>query len=890
MPAITNALSPGEIVGNYQILGIAGAGGMGVVYKAFDQKLERTVALKFLPPWLISSTKGKARFLKEARAASSLDHPNIGVIHGIDETPDGRCYIVMAFYDGDSLARDIREGPIPCEKAIDIARQMALGLEHAHRHKIVHRDVKPSNVMVTPDGVAKIVDFGLARLIKSEIDSESGGTAGTVGYMSPEQTLGKPVDQRTDIWAWGVVLVEMLTGCSPFWRGSIPATVNAILHEAPQRTDQLPASLQPIVYHALAKGPDARYQSCADVQQDLESAKDEIHSSSEHIDQSAPTRSITPERFKDYVSAATGPAAKHGFRTLVIASFVASVVVILLVTGIFFGKSLREYLQNKFFAEPQKHIAVLPFDNIGNDPANEALAEGLMDTMAGKLSNLEVNNRSLWVVPASEVRRRNINDPSSAFRDLGATLAVKGSLERNGQDVHLTANLIDTKSMRQIGSVALENRSGDLLSVQDQTVSELARLMDVTARNNRESDESGGGKPAAYEDYLEAVGYMQRYDKPGNLDHAIESLERATSADPRFALAYAQLGEAYRLKYQLDKNPKWLDAALLNCQKAAEIDSRVTTVYVTLGRIHEMTGKHDLAVQEFQRVLDFNPRDVGALSGIARSYENAGRIPEAEAAYKKAVALRPDYWDGYEELGFFYDRHGRYPEAIAQLQQSVALTPDNAQIYANLGAVYSDADDPRLFPDAEKALKKSLELSPSYAAYANLGNLYYIEKRYAESATMTEKALQLNSNDYLVWNNLIVAYEWLSETKKANLARVQMLEVLQRYIKVQPQDALAQSLLAILYADNKLRQEAVIRMQTAEALAPNDPQVIENVGIAYEMLGERLQAIKYIGEAARTGLPPDQLQNDPNLQELLADPDFQRQNLASGPIYQGKPK
>jgi len=252
--------------------------------------------------------------------------------------------------------------------------------------------------------------------------------------------------------------------------------------------------------------------------------------------------------------------------------------------------------------------------------------------------------------------------------------------------------------------------------------------------------------------------------------------------------------------------------------------------------------------------------------------------------------LRPDYWDGYEELGFFYDRHGRYPEAIGQLQQAVSLTPDNAQIYANLGAIYSDVDDPKLFPDAEKALKKSLELSPSYAAYANLGNLYYIEKRYAESATMTEKALQLNSNDYLVWNNLIVAYEWLDETKKANLARVQMLEVLQRYIKVQPQDALAQSLLAILYADNKLRQEAVIRMQTAEALAPNDPQVIENVGIAYEMLGERLQAMKYVGEAMRKGLPPDQVKNDPDLRELVKDPNFQHQDLVPVPSVQAKPK
>ena len=218
MPEIKNALSPGEMVGNYQILGIAGAGGMGVVYKAFDRKLERTVALKFLPPWLISSEREKTHFLNEARAASSLDHPNIGVIHGIGETSDGRSYIVMAFYDGESLAHEIRKGPIPSNKAIDVAFQIALGLEHAHRHQIVHRDIKPSNVMVTRDGVAKIVDFGLARLIKSEFDTESGGRGGTVGYMSPEQIVGKIADQQTDVWAWGVVLAEMLTGRNPFSR------------------------------------------------------------------------------------------------------------------------------------------------------------------------------------------------------------------------------------------------------------------------------------------------------------------------------------------------------------------------------------------------------------------------------------------------------------------------------------------------------------------------------------------------------------------------------------------------------------------------------------------------------------------------------------------------
>ncbi|HUJ83762.1 MAG TPA: serine/threonine-protein kinase, partial [Candidatus Acidoferrales bacterium] len=224
MPDTSSTLRPGERVGNYQILAMAGAGGMGVVYKALDIKLERTVALKFLPPELNASEKDRERFLKEARTASSLDHPNIGVIHGVEETPDGHAFIVMAFYEGESLTQKIRRGPLPVRDAVDIAIQMAKGLEAAHARNIVHRDVKPSNVLITQHGLAKIVDFGLARVVTSPTMTQTGGTSGTVGYMSPEQSLGKPIDLRTDIWALGVVLAEMLAGQNPFWRDSVPST------------------------------------------------------------------------------------------------------------------------------------------------------------------------------------------------------------------------------------------------------------------------------------------------------------------------------------------------------------------------------------------------------------------------------------------------------------------------------------------------------------------------------------------------------------------------------------------------------------------------------------------------------------------------------------------
>jgi eukaryotic-like serine/threonine-protein kinase len=547
MPETKNAILVGEIVGNYRILGVAGAGGMGVVYKALDLKLQRAVALKFLPFDLNVSEKEKDRFLKEARTASSLDHPNIGVIHGVEDTPDGRSFIVMGFYEGESLAQKIRSGFLPLHEALDIAIQMARGLAEAHRRDIVHRDVKPSNVMLTEQGLVKIVDFGLARIVSAQSATQTGGTTGTVGYMSPEQTLGKPVDQRTDIWALGVSFAEMLTGQNPFWRESVPSIVVAILNEPPRAMDGVPLELQQIVYRALSKDPSKRYQSCGEMLSDLEMARSHFPGLATSVNASALTESIRPIEFQKFVDAASHSAwvpatvAERNKRKMT-AWLVGGVIAIVTLMGLLLVGPIRKRLQGGSLVESEKHIAVLPFDNSGNDPANEALAQGLMDSLSGKLSNLDVGNQSLWVVPASEVRRHKVIDPSEALRELGATLVVKGNIQREGQDVHLTVNLIDTQNLRQIGSVALEDRAGDLATLQDEAVARLARLMHISVTAEMLRNTGGNVTPAAYEDYLKALGFTQRYDKPGNLDLAIGELENAVKTDPRFALGYAQLG------------------------------------------------------------------------------------------------------------------------------------------------------------------------------------------------------------------------------------------------------------------------------------------------------------------------------------------------------------
>src|SRR5215470_14360689 len=869
MPNAVSTLTSGDQVGDYQILALVGSGGMGVVYRALDLKLQRTVALKFLPEQLVSTAADKERFLREARTASSLDHPNIGVIHGIEEAADGRTFIVMAYYEGETLARKLMRGPLPVEQAIDFGMQMARGLAEAHSRAIVHRDIKPSNVMLTQQSVAKIVDFGLARISSSSLTTQSLSTSGTIGYMSPEQTMGKPVDQRTDIWALGIVLAEMCTGRNPFARDSAPATILAILNEAPQLPEELPIELRGIIYHALSKDAATRYASCSDMLADLESFASHLSPGGITTRSSRSSRmSVSLKESLERASAHTMPIGSYKRRTKLWR--IAAMVVAVVVAAILLVPSAR----NRLFGAPEEHVAVLPFENVGNDPANEAISQGLMDSVSSKLTNLETGKQSLWVVPASEVRRRKIADPGAAQRELGATVVVQGSLQKIAQEIHLTVNLINTKTLRQVGSVTVEDQAGDFSAIEDQAVARLAKLMKIDVTPEMLKAAGGNTRPAAYEFYLKALGFMQRSDKPENLSLAVDALNSAVSSDPGFALGYAELGEAYRMKHTLDKNQKWEDEALANCRKATQLDDRLPVVYVTLGRIHDSDGKFELALQEFQRALALDPRNADALIGIAHAYDNAGRLADAEAAYKKAVAFRPDYWDGYNNLGVFYDRHNRYDEAIAQLKRAVELTPDNSRAYLNLAAVYIDTGNTKYFPEAEQALKRSIELSPTYPAYANLGYLYTQQDKNAEAAAALEKALQINDQDFLVWGNLMLAYQGLGNTEKEGMARDREVALLEKSAAENPRDGEVQSYLALMYAQKKMREKSLARIQTALALAPDDSVVLENVGEAYEDLGDREHALQYIELALQKGYGLAGLKSNRSLNALLADPRF----------------
>ncbi len=723
----------GELLAaNYQVLGTAGSGGMGVVYRALDLKLQRTVALKFLPSEVNASDRDKKRFLQEARTASALDHPNIGVIYGIEETADDRTFIAMAYYEGQSLATRIRSGPLPPAEAADIAIQVLKALDYAHSQGIEHRDVKPSNIMLTQQNLVKLVDFGLAH-VSQQTASKTHGVSGTVAYMSPEQTLSRGVDSRADIWAAGIVLLEMLTGHNPFSRDTIPATVFSILNEPPPVPETVPAGLRQIVYRALAKDPVRRYQSCAEMLRDLESRAD------------LPTTAVV-------------------------------------------------------------------------DATTEA-----MSPKRGKES--------------SELRRSRESASASAW----AFMPEKKSRWKPW--------------VFSLGGVAV------LLTVALLVPAVRQQLVGVLGRPG------GNGKPAADEGYLAALALMQRYDKPGNLDRAIQALQESLKADPLFAVGYAQLGEAYRMKYQTEHDPKWLDMAIANCQRAQQLDTRLPTAYSTLAAIHNEQGNHDLALQEFNQALEINPRDPAALRGIARSNETAGRIADAEQGFRKVIAVVPDDWSGYNELGNFYLRQAKYPEAISQYKQALDLTPDNAQVYSNLGSAYLDKGDPKLLPLAEQNLQKALSLNPTYPVLANLAALSLEEGKFSQAVTYSREALKLSDKNYIVWDTLRLAYLAVGDSAQANEAMSKELALLESDARAS-QDGLSQALMAALYAREGKSEKAEARIQAALSLAPNNPEVLVEVADAYGILGDTARVRSYLQKALDKGADLETIDADIELKSL----------------------
>jgi serine/threonine protein kinase/Flp pilus assembly protein TadD len=877
----TSLPGPGDTLRDYQILGRIGSGGMGVVLQARDIKLNRVVALKFLPETLYGGESDKQSLLKEARAISALDHLNICTIYGLEEDAAGRLFMVMAYYDGGTLAGKIANGPMHVREAVELLIGIVSGLIAAHGNNIVHRDIKPSNILLTRQNIAKIVDFGLSRSLSSDGETLSMTISGTAAYMAPEQLRGEAIDHRVDIWAVGVTAAEMLSGHHPFRRDTLPAVVHSICNDPPEISGVLPLNLQRIIYKCLSKTSALRYASCKELLDDL-AVLDLNNPSQGFARERSCTSTDTVPGSSRKPSGKTAFAQKRALKSSIAAASSGTVTessrkrwmlpafaVFLLVMAVLIAPAPREYLRGLLFGPKEKHIAVLPFDTAGADTAIRPLADGLMDSMTAALSNLDTNQQSLWVIPSSVVRSGNVADPLAAYKRLGATLVVKGRLASSDRHVVIDANLINAETLRQIGAVTAANGNGDLAAAEQDVITQLSRLLDISGAHDAVARSGSSSVPAAYNLYLEALSYLQRFDKPQNLDLAIERLQNAIAQDHDFALAYAKLGEAYRLKYKAGKDPRWIQEALASCEQALKLNPQLPSTYVTLGSLHTLTGHNELALTEFQKAVALDSRNPDAIIGMAWSYEQAGRLGEAETEYKRAAALNFSDWSNHNELALFYDRHGRYGDAIEQVKQAISSSPDNPMLYFNLGGFYLDSGNPSVYPLAEEALRKSLAITPTNGAYSNLALLYLHEKRYPEAVAASEKAIALDDQEILSWRYTELAYRWMGEQQKADRALNRMENLAEAQAAMNPRKAISQSWLGLVYAQKGQRERAIPHIEAALSLASDDFQTLVNAVEAYNHLADETSAERIIRQARQSGVSLTDLQLDPDMQPLL---------------------
>lgn len=859
---------------HYEILDKLGEGGMGVVYKAKDTKLDRHVALKLMSTTFQTGNSGKKRFIQEAKTASALDHPNVCTIYEIGESQDGTLYISMAYYDGETLEERLEKGPIKYEKALDLAIQMAKGLSCAHTYDIIHRDIKPSNIMITNQGMVKIVDFGLAKLSGQTKLTQTGSTLGTAGYMSPEQLNSNKVDHRSDIFSLGIVLYEMFTGIHPFRAEYYHAQLYSIMSEDPEPITKidpdLPVELEWIISKALEKKPENRFQGMNELQNFLEALKDDTLNLDQKNSLSIPSHSDIPEENK----------SQKTKRTTINALIVTAIVLFVTLTLLWIYPTIQN-AGAPFFSNNtipiSKEIAVLPFRNIGDDPANRAFADGLLETIASKLSQLEQFQDEYLVVPTSETRSMNIQSASQARASFGVNLVVTGSVQQLDQGVRVTINLIDAITLRQIDSMVIDDSFIEKSTLQDNAVFNLASMLNIEIQPEAKTILRAGqtAEPGAYEFYLQGLGHLQRFDQIQEIDTAIDRFEKALDEDPNFSLAYAALGDAYLHKYRRTQDLNWLEPATTNIQKALNLEDRLSPIYTTYGVLLIEKGDYELAHEQLDQALNLDPTNFEAYRARARAFMAQERIKEAEATYRTAIDTKPGYWAGYAELGVFYSRNGRFEEAAEQFEIVTELTPNNASAYRNLGAVYYYLNRP---DDALQAFNKSIEIEPNYGVYSNMGTMYYYEGKYNQAAEMYSKALELNDSDYLVWSNLASAYEYSEppQPDKSNEAILRAKELAEKQLEVNPRDPELIVNLATYHIDLGNEEVAKEMANRVVNMQPNDVDIQVQIGAIMEHLGDRESALDWIGKAIENGYPPEEINNDPDpkIALLREDPAF----------------
>jgi eukaryotic-like serine/threonine-protein kinase len=829
-----------------------GAGAMGEVYRARDTRLGREVALKRLVDRALDDEVAHRRILREARAAAVLSHPGIATVFDVLDTPDG-LFIVMEYVPGETLGTRFGVGGVPVNAALEIGLQLARALEHAHEKGVVHRDLKPANVHITPTGQAKILDFGIAKSVieaqepqpgDDDLATMAGRMVGSPGYMAPEQILGRGTDARTDVYAVGVLLFELLAGRRPFTGTDVFTTAMATLNEpTPRLADiapRVPRSVSDLVERAMARAPEDRFPSAAALAAAIERATQTIVDAETHLVDGAGLRM-------------GGRIRKRTIATTTLLLIAVSAMVI------------WTRVKSQPFEAPLPVVGITPFVNTTRNQANDQLVAGLTDALTKRLASVP----SLRVVPLEEVREamKASQGRETVARTLGASFVVEGSLRRTDNAIDVDVSLRSADGLgRPIGRF-----SGDVARLFEfhKTITDAVALAlrrhGIVAAETAPEAKPPTTNPEAFADYAQARVFLERPDVAGNLDYAIQQLNMAIGKDPKFALAYAALGEAYWAQWRETKAPEWTTKAQAANLEALRLDAEQPEVRYALAVMYEGLGQPTKAAEELKQVLSLQPRNDNAHLLLAKIAGDNGQWDEAIAEARTAIDLRPAYWRNHAQLGDTLLRAGRLDQAVAAYGRLIELQPDSARGFQRLGTVLQSLGRN---DEALDNYLKAAAIRPTFATYLNMGTLYYWRTDYAKAADAYARAIQLSPGNPKGYGNLADTQLHLGRRQEAVASYRRAVDEARKLLAVNPRDTDILASLALYQAKLGDRAAAGDTARKALAINPQDGDLLFIRAQVHALAGEHDAACDGVREALAHGKNAEEIRRADELKGL----------------------